>query len=145
MFDVGVPIFPWTCGQVHAPRPKKPIISHETGNYITFTRPDHRGLSGTISSPSGYGRQGRSGERLGLLAETPLGRNSERLYLLCHKFDLEALRKSPYISGHHWWLFQDYWTTFNGLVDLTFARSRSAPKKSAGSSVTWCSWPTGWT
>ena len=45
---------------------------------------------------------------------------SERLYLLCHKYNLETLRKNPYMSGYHWWLFQDYWTTSNGIVDIVF-------------------------
>ena len=24
------------------------------------------------------------------------------------------------MSGYHWWLFQDYWTTSNGIVDIYF-------------------------
>ena len=36
------------------PRPLKPIISHESGNYVTFTRPDAGGrLSGTTSNRFG--------------------------------------------------------------------------------------------
>ena len=45
---------------------------------------------------------------------------SERLYVLLHKYNLEALRKNPYMSGYHWWLFQDYWTSSNGIVDHYF-------------------------
>lgn len=39
---------------------------------------------------------------------------------------METVRKNPYLSGYHWWLFQDYWTTSNGLVDLYF-RPKSIP------------------
>ena len=58
---------------------------------------------------------------MGLLNETPFwSRNSERLYFLSHKLNLEALRSNPEMSGYHWWLFQDYWTTSNGIVDIHF-------------------------
>jgi hypothetical protein len=45
---------------------------------------------------------------------------SEWLYALSHKFNIELARKNHYVSGYHWWLFQDYWTTSNGIVDHYF-------------------------
>ena len=38
---------------------------------------------------------------------------------MLHKSNLESLQ-NPAISGYHWWLFQDYWTSSNGLVDHYF-------------------------
>ncbi|MEJ1730738.1 hypothetical protein SMA90_30900, partial [Escherichia coli] len=56
-----------------------------------------------------------------LLDEAPIwARNSQRLYYLCHKLNIEDIRKNPYLSGHHWWLFQDYWTGSNGIVESYF-------------------------
>ncbi len=103
------------------PRPIKPIISHETGNYVTFTRPDSAAAFRANIKPF-WMTEGRTKlERLGLLDEAPQwAEASERLYGLLHKTNLEALRKNPFISGYHWWLFQDYWTTANGLVDHCF-------------------------
>ncbi len=105
----------------HTPRPKKPLVSHEQGNFVTFTRPDVIDQFRHNIKPFWLTRGKERLARLGLLEEA--GRwaeKSERLYLLCHKYDLEALRKNPFISGYHWWLFQDYWTSSNGLVDHYF-------------------------
>jgi hypothetical protein len=111
-------------------RPLKPIVSHESGNYVTFPRPDQfEAFTGNLKpfwvTPGieGMATLGLAGE-----AET-WARNSERLYLLCHKLNLEALRKNPFISGHHWWLFQDYWTTSNGLVDFNFRPKSIRPEE----------------
>jgi len=38
------------------------------------------------------------------------------------------MRRNPFISGYQWWLFQDYWTTSNGIVDLYF-RPKSITKE----------------
>lgn len=104
-----------------SPRPIKPIISHESGNYVTFSRPDGADAFQHSIKPF-WMTDGRTKlERLGLLGEAPQwAAKSDRLYLLLHKTNLEALRKNPFISGYHWWLFQDYWTTANGLVDHNF-------------------------
>lgn len=112
------------------PRPKKPVISHETGNYVTFPRLDlierlrHNMKPFWLTGVRDRLRQ------LGLLGENDLwARRSERLYLLCHKLNVEAIRKNPYMSGYHWWLFQDYWATSNGLVDATFRPKSIAPRE----------------
>ncbi len=104
-----------------SPRPLKPVISHESGNYVTFTRPDTAEAFRHNIKPF-WMTDGRAKvEQLGLLAEAPeWAAKSDRLYLHLHKTNLEALRKNPFISGYHWWLFQDYWTTANGLVDHNF-------------------------
>ena len=111
-------------------RPLKPVVSHESGNYVTFPRPDQfEAFTGNIKPfwvTPGIERM----SSLGLAGEAgQWARNSERLYLLCHKLNLEALRKNPFISGHHWWLFQDYWTTSNGLVDSTFRPKSIRPEE----------------
>jgi beta-galactosidase len=101
--------------------PTKPVISHETGNYNTFPRLDQFTAFGGTIKPFWTVEGRRRLDELGLSAEAPRwADNSERLYLLCHKLNIEALRKSPHISGHHWWLFQDYWTTSNGIVDFNY-------------------------
>jgi beta-galactosidase len=109
-------------------RPIKPIISHESGNYVTFTRPDSIEEFKHNIKPFWMTDGKAKLEELGLLTEADQwAAKSERLYLLLHKTNLEALRKNPYISGYHWWLFQDYWTTANGLVDHYFRPKSITP------------------
>jgi hypothetical protein len=115
--------------KLRMPRPKKPIIEHEAGNYVTFSRPDLPDQFQHNFKPfwleSGRARL----EKLGLLHEASLwAEKSERLYALLHKCNLESLRKNPHLSGYHWWLFQDYWTSSNGLVDHYF-RPKSITKE----------------
>ncbi len=111
------------------PRPVKPVISHESGNFITFSRPDLIDQFRHNIKPYWLMAGKAKLEKLGLLPEANRwAEKSERLYLLCHKCDLEALRKNPYMSGYHWWLFQDYWTTSNGIVDIYF-RPKSIGKE----------------
>ncbi len=112
------------------PRPTKPVISHESGNYITFSRPDLIDRFRHNIKPYWLTAGKAKLETLGLLSEAnQWAEKSERLYALCHKYDLEALRKNPYMSGYHWWLFQDYWTTSNGLVDHYFRPKSIAPEE----------------
>ena len=102
-------------------RPAKPVISHETGNYGTFPRLDLIEQFTHSFKPFWLTPVRAKLEKLGLLGEAELwAKNSERLYLLSHKLNLEDIRKNPYLSGYQWWLFQDYWTGSNGLVDAYF-------------------------
>ena len=101
-------------GKLQTSRPKKPLLEHEAGNYVTFSRPDLPDQFQHNVKPF-WLIAGRSKlEKLGLLQEANgWADKSERLYALLHKYNLESLRKNPYMSGYHWWLFQDYWTTSN--------------------------------
>jgi len=119
-FDVGrIPLD--KPGKFRFDAPAKPVVSHETGNYVTFPRLDAIEQFRHNIKPFWLVPCRQRLRQLGLLGENERwARNSERLYLLCHKLNLEALRKNPHISGYHWWLFQDYWTTSNGLVDWHF-------------------------
>jgi hypothetical protein len=111
------------------PRPTKPVISHESGNFITFSRPDLIDQFQHNIKPYWLTASKAKLKKLGLPGEAnEWAEKSERLYFLCHKYDLEALRKNPYMSGYHWWLFQDYWTTSNGIVDHYF-RPKSITKE----------------
>ena len=110
------------------PRPNKPVIAHEEGNYITFSRPDLVDQFQHNVKPFWLTAGRQKLKQLGLACEADQwAEKSERLYLLCHKYNLETLRKNPYMSGYHWWLFQDYWTTSNGIVDIYF-RPKSISK-----------------
>lgn len=101
--------------------PAKPALSHETGNFGTFPLFDQIDLFKHNFKPFWLTAAKERVADTGLLAENELwAANSQRLYWLCHKLDIENLRKNPYLSGHHWWLFQDYWTGSNGLVDAYF-------------------------
>ena len=102
-------------------KPRKPVVSHETGNFVTFPRPDQfEGFKDNVK-PYWTGPGIEKMKKLGLAQEAASwAEKSERLYLFCHKNDLEALRRNPYITGHQWWLFQDYWTTSNGIVDFLY-------------------------
>jgi len=103
------------------PRPKKPVISHETGNYGTFPRMDLIERFKHNFKPFWLTPVRDKLKKLSLGGEAELwAKNCERLYLLSHKLNIEDMRKNPYVSGHHWWLFQDYWTGSNGLVDAYF-------------------------
>jgi beta-galactosidase len=111
------------------PRPKKPLILHEAGNFITVSRPDLIDQFQHNFKPFWLTAGKVKLEKLGLLREAgQWAEKSEQLYLLCHKFNIESARKNPYVSGYHWWLFQDYWTTSNGIVDHYF-RPKSIPKE----------------
>ena len=102
-------------------KPRKPTVAHEMGNYITFSRPDLADQFRHNFKPFWLTAGVAKLKRLGLLAEAEQwALKSERLYALLHKYNLEMLRKNPGLSGYHWWLFQDYWTSANGLVDHYF-------------------------
>ena len=97
---------------------EKPIVSHETGNYVSFPRLDVVDLFQHNFKPFWLTSAKEKMQQAGLFEEALLwSENSEKLYYLCHKLNLEALRKSPYISGYHWWLLQPWYTGSNGLVD----------------------------
>jgi hypothetical protein len=108
-------------GKLQTPQPKKPLIEHEAGNYPTFSRPDLVDQFQHNIKPFWMTAGRERLQKLGLLEEANRwAQKSERLYALLHKHNLEALRKNRYMSGYHWWLFQDYWTSSNGLVDHYF-------------------------
>jgi len=101
--------------------PKKPVISHESGNYITFSRPglldEFKHKFKPFWLTAGKAKLAERGlvDEAGQWAD-----KSERLYALCHKFNTEAMRRNPCICGYQWWLLQDYWTTSNGILDHYF-------------------------
>ncbi|MDD5520804.1 MAG: glycoside hydrolase family 2 TIM barrel-domain containing protein [Kiritimatiellae bacterium] len=101
--------------------PGRPVISHETANYVTFSRSDLVDQFKHNFKPFWLTAGKEKLQKLGLYREADQWADkSERLYALLHKCNLELLRKNPLISGYHWWLFQDYWTSSNGLVDHYF-------------------------
>lgn len=111
-------------------RPKKPVISHESGNYITFSRPSVIDQFKHNFKPFWLTAGKARLDELGLTAEADQwAEKSERLYALCHKCNTEAMRANPFISGYQWWLFQDYWTTSNGIVDLYFRPKSISPEE----------------
>ena len=109
----------------------KPAIAHEMGNYTTFSRPDQVELFEKTAFKPFWMTNGKAKlEQLGLMGEAEAWAcASERLYFYLHKSGIETLRKNPRISGYHWWLFQDYWTTSNGLVDLFFRPKSIKPEE----------------
>lgn len=100
--------------------PLKPVITHEEGNFVTFPRLDSIPLYDQSPFKPFWLTVARDKiARAGLLDETAnWSLQSEKLYYLCHKFNLEALRKNPKISGYHWWLLQPWYPGSNGLVDV---------------------------
>lgn len=117
-------------GKFDFPDPPKPIVSHESGNYITFTRPDTiERFADSNFKPSWMFSGRQKLEQLGLRNEADdWALATEKLYLLHHKYNIELLRKNPNLSGYQWWLFQDYWMTSNGLADTTFRLKSIAPE-----------------
>lgn len=105
------------------PSPMKPVISHETGNFVTFPRLDQIELFKDNFKPFWWIETREKVQRMGLMDEVPRwAENTERLYTLLHKVDIEEIRKNPNLSGYHWWLLQDYWTTSNGIIDTYFRK-----------------------
>jgi len=101
--------------------PPKPVIVHEAGNFGTFPLLDQVEIFEHNIKPFWFVSAREKVANMGLLDEVEdWARNSQHLYYLCHKLNIEDIRKHSYISGHHWWLFQDYWTGSNGLVESYF-------------------------
>jgi hypothetical protein len=110
-------------------KPIKPMISHETSNYVAFSRPDLVDQFQHNIKPFWLTPGKEKLEKLGLSQEADLwAEKSERLYTLLQKHNYESLRTNPFLSGYHWWLFQDYWTSSNGIVDHYF-RQKSITQK----------------
>ncbi len=102
--------------------PLRPVISHETGNYTTFSRPSQYPLfKGTKFHGFWLVDAYKNLEKRGMLAEAEKwATSSEKLFVLLHKYNMEAIRKNNDISGYHWWLIQDYWTSSDGIFDIHF-------------------------
>jgi beta-galactosidase len=99
--------------------PLKPMISHETGNYVHFPRFDEIDLFQTTFKPFWLTDARDRVAKAGLIEETPAwSAVSEQLYVQSHKMNIEALRKNPHISGYHWWLLQPWYCGSNGLLDV---------------------------
>ncbi len=97
---------------------KKPVISHETGNYVSFPRLSLIDEFKHNFKPFWLTVVRDKIAAAGLLEETDRWSDvSEKLYYFCHKTNLEAIRKNPLMSGYHWWLLQPWWPGSNGLVD----------------------------
>src|ERR1017187_4966944 len=109
--------------------PKKPVISHETGNYVTVPRPDLIDQFKDNFKPFWLEPFRAKLDKFGLLPEAQQwSLNSERLYFLSYKLNLEDLRKNPWLAGYEWWLLQDYWTGANGLYDAYFRPKSIRPE-----------------
>ncbi len=99
--------------------PRKPIITHEEGNFVHFPLFDEIELFGNTIKPFWLTDCRDRVARAGLLDEAPAwSKASQQLYLLCHKVNIEALRKNPHISGYTWWLLQPWYCGSNGLLDV---------------------------
>lgn len=108
----------------------KPVVSHESGNFLTFSRQDQVELFKDSNYKPFWMTDGKERlEKLGLADEVEdWAKASEQLYLLAHKYNVEGVRKNEALSGYHWWLIQDYWTTSNGIVDLFFRPKSLKPE-----------------
>lgn len=112
------------------PVPRKPIVSHENSNYVTFSRPDLIDQFRHNIKPYWLPTGKEKLLKLGLMDEATMwAEKSERLFMLLQKINIETLRKNPYISGYHWWLIQDYWTSSNGILDTYFRPKSIAPEE----------------
>ena len=81
------------------PGRRSPCISHEAGNYVTFSRPDLVDQFQHNIKPFWLTAGKAKLEKLGLLQEANgWAEKSERLYVLCHKYNLEvAPQESLYL------------------------------------------------
>ena len=102
--------------------PLKPVISHETANFCTFTRPSVvKFFEGSNFKPFWLTKSVETLAKQNMLDKSEQwGLASEKLMLRIHKHNIETIRKNPYITGYHWWLIQDYWTSSDGIFDFAF-------------------------
>jgi hypothetical protein len=99
--------------------PLKPIVTHEEGNFVHFPQLDSIELYRDDFKPFWLTVARDKIAKYGLLSETAnWSAQSQKLYYLCHKYNLEALRKNPRISGYDWWLLQPWYPGSNGLLDV---------------------------
>ncbi len=107
---------------VDDPVPLKPVVSHESANFCTFTRPSVvEYFKGSNFKPFWLSESVEKLKKQNMIdAAEKWGLASERLMLAVHKHNFECLRKQPYIIGYHWWLIQDYWTSADGIFDFAF-------------------------
>ncbi len=111
------------------PPPAKPVISHEMGNFVTYPNV-HDAEQFTHTVKPFWLLQARAAlEERGILDQAEwLAENSGNLQALCHKINIENQRMSPHTDGHALWLFQDYWTTSNGLVNTYYQVKSLGPE-----------------
>ena len=107
---------------VDSEAPLKPVISHETSNFCVFTRPSVvKHFEGSNFKPFWLTKSVETLKKQNMLDIAELwGLTSEKLMLRVHKHNIESIRKNSCITGYHWWLIQDYWTTSNGIFDFGF-------------------------
>lgn len=99
--------------------PLKPIITHEEGNFAQFPQLKDIELYTDDLKPFWLTDTRVRIAKYGLLKETEKWtENSQKLYYLCNKDNIEALRKNPRISGYDWWLLQPWYPGSNGLLDV---------------------------
>ena len=124
-YSKGLPITPLL---QNAPEPDRPLVGHEEGNFNTF--PHLLKAIGDLTPPGKASKFLKpfwlTGARdhleaTGLLGETELwAQRSGQLLVLNFKQLIEYFRSSPWVSGHEWWLFAQFWLAGNGLVDYAY-------------------------
>ena len=114
------------------PRPPiKPVISHEAGNYVTFSRPDLIDEFKHNIKPFWLTEGKTKLEKLGLLREANAwAEKSERLCSLLHKYELEALRKIPICPATIGGCFRTIGPVRTGSSTTISVLRRSPKKKS---------------
>lgn len=104
--------------------PPKPLVSHEMGNFGTFPdiatiaaamKPTNMRTDSRESVLAAYEVWGYTAPVLAHWVDI-----SKSHAYFCWKATVEYLRRSPSITGHSWWLFQDILGASNGLVDYMF-------------------------
>ena len=86
-------------GKYATPRPKKPVLSHETANYVTFSRPDLADQFQHAVKPFWLTAGKAKLAKLGLLDEAPRwAEKSERLYLLFTSITWNDPQKSVHVG-----------------------------------------------
>ena len=102
--------------------PPKPLISHEMGNYGSYPNLTAQILAynnsrtmiatGAMQTLKSMVEQNLDGELNDWVITS-----SEHAHL-SWKITVEALRLQPYVTGHQWWLFEDWAPIHNGLVNF---------------------------
>jgi hypothetical protein len=106
---------------LHGPLPRKSVIAHEMGYFVTLSDLNQIELFHGGVRPYWLYKARDMARAKGVLDQYPKWlENSYRLQAVCLKTNYEAARRAPGLSGYSQWLLQDFPGCAEGVVDMFF-------------------------
>ena len=113
---------------LYGPMPKKPIMAHEMGYFVTLSDLKQIELFTGGVRPYWLYKARDTARAKGVVDQYPKWlENSYRLQALCLKTNYEAARRAPGLSGYSQWLLQDFPGCAEGVVDMFFQPKAFTP------------------